>query len=82
MRSLRLSGICPEPTRYRYAGSASNWSWTRGLVWIMISQWRREAHMDVRSRLRSLGLERFERVFRENEIDAEVLPDRGRSRKT
>ena len=31
--------------------------------------------MDVGSWLRSLGLERFEGVFRENEIDAEVLPD-------
>src|ERR1700741_3113524 len=31
--------------------------------------------MDVASWLRSLGLERFEGVFRENEIDAEVLPD-------
>jgi class 3 adenylate cyclase len=31
--------------------------------------------MDVASWLRSLGLERFEGVFRESEIDAEVLPD-------
>jgi class 3 adenylate cyclase/tetratricopeptide (TPR) repeat protein len=31
--------------------------------------------MDLTSWLRSLGLERFEGVFRDNEIDAEVLPD-------
>jgi SAM domain (Sterile alpha motif) len=31
--------------------------------------------MDVASWLRSLGLERYEPVFRENEIDADVLPE-------
>ena len=31
--------------------------------------------MDVASWLRSLGLERYEAVLRENEIDESVLPD-------
>ena len=31
--------------------------------------------MDVASWLRGLGLERYEPVFRENEIDAAVLPE-------
>jgi hypothetical protein len=31
--------------------------------------------MDVAAWLRSLGLEQYEQVFRENEIDAEVLPE-------
>jgi hypothetical protein len=31
--------------------------------------------MDVGSRLRSLGLEQYEALFRENDIDAEVLGD-------
>jgi hypothetical protein len=30
--------------------------------------------MDVPAWLRNLGLERYEQAFRENEIDAEVLP--------
>jgi hypothetical protein len=30
--------------------------------------------MDVRDWLRSLGLERYEAAFRENAVDAEVLP--------
>lgn len=30
--------------------------------------------MDVREWLRGLGLERYEAAFRENEIDAKVLP--------
>jgi SAM domain (Sterile alpha motif)/Adenylate and Guanylate cyclase catalytic domain len=33
------------------------------------------AVMDVASWLRSLGLEKYEPVFRENEIDADVLPE-------
>jgi class 3 adenylate cyclase len=33
------------------------------------------ASMDVASWLRSLGLEKYEPVFRENEIDADVLPE-------
>ena len=31
--------------------------------------------MDVGDWLRSLGLGQYEALFRENEIDAEVLPD-------
>jgi hypothetical protein len=31
--------------------------------------------MDIAAWLRGLGLERYETAFRENEIDAEVLPD-------
>ena len=31
--------------------------------------------MDIAAWLRELGLERYEPAFRENEIDAEVLPD-------
>jgi SAM domain (Sterile alpha motif) len=31
--------------------------------------------MDVADWLRSLGLERYEQAFRENEIDAELLPN-------
>jgi hypothetical protein len=31
--------------------------------------------MDIAAWLRSLGLERYEPAFRENEIDAEVLPE-------
>ena len=31
--------------------------------------------MDVLAWLRGLGLERYEPTFRENEIDAEVLPE-------
>ena len=31
--------------------------------------------MDIATWLRDLGLERYERAFRENEIDAEVLPE-------
>jgi class 3 adenylate cyclase len=31
--------------------------------------------MDVAARLRGLGLERYEPTFRENEVDAEVLPE-------
>ena len=31
--------------------------------------------MDVAAWLRGLGLERYEPTFRENEVDAEVLPD-------
>ena len=30
--------------------------------------------MDIAAWLRELGLERYEQAFRENEIDAEVLP--------
>ena len=31
--------------------------------------------MDIPAWLRGLGLERYEPTFRENEIDAEVLPE-------
>jgi hypothetical protein len=31
--------------------------------------------VDIAAWLRELGLERFEAVFRDNEIDAEVLPE-------
>jgi uncharacterized protein (DUF2252 family) len=39
----------------------------------------RAAIMDLGGWLRSLGLERYEAVFRENEIDETVLPDLSRS---
>jgi SAM domain (Sterile alpha motif) len=35
----------------------------------------RGAVMDIVVWLRSLGLEKYEPVFRENEIDADVLPE-------
>jgi hypothetical protein len=34
-----------------------------------------DARMDLGGWLRSLGLEQYEAIFRENAIDAEVLPD-------
>src|SRR5690242_7473967 len=35
----------------------------------------REGRVDVAAWLRGLGLERYEPTFRENEVDAEVLPE-------
>src|SRR5262249_28741429 len=36
---------------------------------------RREGRLDVGSWLRSLGLERYEQVFRDGDVDADVLPE-------
>ena len=51
-------------------------SWTRRLAWtkIAVAPWDLGAIMDIASWLRSLGLERYETAFRENEIDETVLP--------
>src|SRR5271167_933429 len=38
-------------------------------------RWSKETTMDVAVWLRGLGLERYEALFRENDIDAEVLSD-------
>jgi SAM domain (Sterile alpha motif) len=36
--------------------------------------------VDIAAWLRELGLERYEQAFRENEIDAEILPKLDRKR--
>ena len=48
--------------------------WTAGLARKMIAGLPVRATMEIGSWLRSLGLERYETAFRENEIDDTVLP--------
>jgi len=59
IRKNRLTGATP---------------WTRHLPWLMIVVVRRGSVMDLNTWLLSLGLQRYEAAFRENEIDGTLLP--------
>jgi SAM domain (Sterile alpha motif) len=48
-------------------------SWTRSFIGIMIDDNPSGSIMDVGDWLRSLGLTQYEDLFRENDIDTEVL---------
>ena len=50
-------------------------SWTRSFAGIMIDPTDRGSIMDVGDWLRSLGLGQYETLFRQNDIDAEVLSE-------
>ena len=50
-------------------------SWTLAFACKMIARGELGTTMDLGNWLRSLGLERYEAAFRENEIDETVLPE-------
>src|ERR1700677_2349909 len=56
-------------------GALSLTAWTARLASTIIVASGQGASMDVGDWLKSLGLERHEPAFRDNSIDADVLPD-------
>src|SRR5215468_132041 len=59
-----------------HSGHSKTVLWTGCFAWKIISaETELGVFMDLGGWLRSLGLEQYEAAFRENAIDAEVLPD-------
>src|SRR4051794_20823135 len=76
-----LPAIGDEPDRTKApsgTAAAGHRSCRPGAAWDRVCPWRRTPDrgtaVDVGAWLRGLGLERYEQAFRDNEIDAAVLP--------
>src|SRR5208337_5558555 len=67
--------VAPAARRARNAPHAGTPSFTPPRRWVMIYAGPSEAVMDVGDWLRNQGLGRYEKAFRENAIDLDVLPD-------
>src|SRR5215471_1919915 len=68
---MRLCDIRSTPTSGRITGSHA----LPFARYYAYEDWRRNDTMDIGGWLQGLGLERYERAFRENEIDLRVLPE-------
>ncbi len=66
---------CAKWVKSTHSGHLRLISWTYGFAQTIIYPCRFDTTMDIGGWLRGLGLGQYETTFRENEIDAEVLPE-------